>query len=149
MCSYFDFISESLIPCRTYENSGHRKRPRHAPYAHSAEEWRNAMIMRCAMRRIWKVSAKCANASFFHQFIAWASALCRHVLSFTRINNYCPWNYLQGAEIPWITTLQTRTSAVRITLETRPMLHPALHSHAKSKEKRNLHSLWLQVWCGG
>jgi hypothetical protein len=38
-------------------------------YAHSAEEWCDAVIMRCAMRRIRKVSAKCTNTSFFHQYI--------------------------------------------------------------------------------
>jgi hypothetical protein len=36
------------------------------------------VIMRCAMRRIRKVSAKCTNTSFFHQYIrAWASESCR------------------------------------------------------------------------
>jgi hypothetical protein len=33
------------------------------PYARSAEEWRDAVIMHCAMWRIHPVSAKCAKTS--------------------------------------------------------------------------------------
>jgi hypothetical protein len=78
--------------------------------------------------------------NFFHQYLAWASALCWQqrcpgfVLGTNNLINYCIWNYLLVA-VNDVTNADICSKSSSATA-----------TFTKSNDKRRLLSLWLKVW---